>query len=417
MRMIKKIGIIIVVLTTSLSYAQQSGSPSPYSFYGIGTQQFRGTSENRAMGGLSVYSDSLHFNLRNPASLGKVRFVTFTVGGAHDEVNLEDANNTGNSSNSSLNYIALRFPVAKNIGVSFGLIPFTSVGYQLDQSTDLVLDRFSGSGGLNRVFLSAGFQPIKGLTIGASGEFNFGNIQNEALQSLQGIELGTQENNRSNLFGFTANLGAQYETPINEKLRFYSSASYIPNSQINSENSRTVSSVEFNNLTFTAPVDTQEILVPDSDFDFPSALTLGIGVGQKDKWFFGGEFTNQTNSSFTNRSFTLDNASFEDATQVRLGGFYIPDHTSISSYFKKITYRAGVRFEETGLIISNESIDEFGISFGVGLPAGRILSNINIGFEYTQRGTTNANLVQENIFNFNISASLNDIWFIKSKFN
>lgn len=414
--MIKKIGIIIVVLTTSLSYAQQSGSPSPYSFYGIGTQQFRGTTENRAMGGLSVFSDSLHFNLRNPASLAKTRFVTFTVGGSQDEVRLEDNNNSSNGSNSSLDYIALRFPVAKNIGVSFGLIPVTSVGYQLDQSTDDVLDQFTGTGGLNRVFVSAGFKPIKGLSVGVSGEYNFGNIQNETFQSLEGVELGIREGNRSNLFGFTFNLGAQYEFDISNSLKFHSSVSYIPNTTINSENSREIASLQFNDLVI-AEIDLVDIIVPDSDFDFPSALTLGVGVGQKDKWFFGGEYTNQANSSFTNRSFTLDNASFEDATQVRLGGFYIPDHTSISSYFKKITYRAGVRFEETGLVISNESIDEFGISFGVGLPAGRILSNINIGFEYTQRGTTNANLVQENIFNFNISASLNDIWFLKSKFN
>ena len=417
MQMIKKIVIIVVVLVTSLGSAQQNGSPSPYSFYGIGTQQFRGTSENRAMGGISTYSDSLHFNLRNPASLAKTRFVTFTTGGSQEEVQLEDNTNTSNGSNSSLDYIALRFPVLKKLGVSFGLIPVTSVGYRLDQSTDEVLNTFSGSGGLNRVFLSAGYEPIKGLSVGASGEFNFGNIQNETLQSIPGVELGTQENNRSNLFGFTANLGAQYETPLNEKLRLYSSVSYIPNSQINSENSRTVSSVEFNNLTGVFPIDTQEVEVATTDFNFPSAITLGVGIGQKDKWFFGGEYTNQRNSSFTNRSFTLDNASFEDASQIRFGGFFIPEHTSISNYFKKVTYRAGVRFEETGLIISNESIDEFGISFGVGLPAGRILSNINIGLEYIQRGTTDANLVQENIFNFNISASLNDIWFLKSKFN
>ena len=76
-----------------------------------------------------------------------------------------------------------------------------------------------------------------------------------------------------------------------------------------------------------------------------------------------------------------------------------------------------MRFEETGLNINNQSIDEFGISFGVGLPIGRLFENANIGFEFGQRGTTNANLVEENFVNFQISLSLNDRWFVKRKYD
>ena len=83
----------------------------------------------------------------------------------------------------------------------------------------------------------------------------------------------------------------------------------------------------------------------------------------------------------------------------------------------RIVYRLGIRFEEIGLVINNESIDEFGISFGLGIPIGRLFSNANICFEWGQRGTTNQNLVEENFFNLNISLSLNDRWFEKRKFN
>jgi hypothetical protein len=65
--------------------------------------------------------------------------------------------------------------------------------------------------------------------------------------------------------------------------------------------------------------------------------------------------------------------------------------------------------------IQNEDINEFGISFGVGLPMGRKFSNINIGFEYGSKGTTNSNLVKENFFNINLSLSFNDKWFQKRK--
>jgi hypothetical protein len=47
------------------------------------------------------------------------------------------------------------------------------------------------------------------------------------------------------------------------------------------------------------------------------------------------------------------------------------------------------------------------------LPAGRLFSNVNIGFEAGKRGTTDLGLIQENFFNTFLSLSLNDKWFEK----
>ena len=113
----------------------------------------------------------------------------------------------------------------------------------------------------------------------------------------------------------------------------------------------------------------------------------------------------------------MTNSEFEDSSSFNIGGFVIPNYRSFNSYWSRVVYRAGARFENTGLKINGESINEFGISFGVGLPMGRLLSNTNIGFEYGQLGTTNADLVQENFFNVQISLSLNDRWFQKRKLN
>jgi hypothetical protein len=48
-----------LLLTTSSALAQENSS-SPYSFLGIGTKAFRGTVENRSMGGLGMLGDSIH---------------------------------------------------------------------------------------------------------------------------------------------------------------------------------------------------------------------------------------------------------------------------------------------------------------------------------------------------------------------
>lgn len=415
--MIKKIIIAVMLVMAGSTYGQEGGTASPYSFFGIGAQQFRGTYEARAMGGIGLYSDSLHLNLLNPAQLGRLRYVTFTVGGSHTEVTLKDEVSENNTSISTIDYLALSFPISKKSGVSFGLLPYTAVGYDLSDDDGETINNFSGKGGVNRVFLSGGYEVLKDLYIGASANYNFGNIQNETFRSIEDTELGTRERNRSDILGFTLEFGAQYDRMITDKLELRSSVKYVPSTKVQSQNERQVSSVIFNNFGLVQDIDIIEVPVEDTNFDFPSSVTVGAGLGEPNKWFFGVEYTNQKNSTFTNRGFDLDDVRFEDATQFRAGGFYIPRYNSVSSYLERVTYRAGFRYEQSGIVIANEDINEFGISFGLGLPAGRSLSNINFTFEFGQRGTTNSGLVQENFFNAGVSLSLNDIWFLQSKFN
>jgi hypothetical protein len=89
-----------------------------------------------------------------------------------------------------------------------------------------------------------------------------------------------------------------------------------------------------------------------------------------------------------------------------------------------VVYRGGIRYEELGIEVSGDginssSINEFGISFGLGLPIGRTsgFSNANVGFELGQRGTQDNGLIRETFFNFSVGLSLNDTWFIKRKYN
>ena len=58
-----------------------------------------------------------------------------------------------------------------------------------------------------------------------------------------------------------------------------------------------------------------------------------------------------------------------------------------------------------------------GLTLGFGLPIPGAFSNINIGFEFGKKGTTNANLVQENYGNLSIGLSFNDKWFNKKLYN
>lgn len=409
--MLKRILVGFFILISSISVAQE-GTTSPYSFYGIGSLNFRGTAENRTMGGISVYSDSIHLNLQNPAGLSQLRLVNYSISASHERDTEKTDSETQKLQTTSFDYLAVGIPLARGIGASFGVLPYTSVGYSILDEGEVSTTQYNGEGGLNRVFLAIGSKVFNGLSVGVDVDYNFGNIQNTSVTTLPDIERGTRETNRANVSGLSLNFGAQYRTMVSENLEFSGSITYTPETNFTSENSRTIGTIFVTN-NGNIPIDSRDVDVDDTEFTFPSQFTVGLGIGKPKKWFVGAEYTDQKTSNFSNQTFEIENVTFNDAAKYRLGGFYIPNYNAIGNYWKRVVYRAGVRFEESGLNINGEDINEFGISFGVGVPVGRIFSNINLGLEVGRRGTKNAGLVQENFFNAFLSLSLNDRWFEK----
>ncbi len=408
--MFRQIIVGLFILVAGVAVAQE-GTTSPYSFYGIGTLKFRGTVENRSMGGLGVFSDSIHINLQNPASYSGLRLINFTVGGSHKATTQKTETQSQTSSTTTLDYLAMGIPMGK-FGMGFGVIPYSSVGYDFLSAGTESSTQYTGTGGLNKAFLSLGYQVTPELSVGVDANYNFGKIENTATTQKLGIELGTRTFNRSEISGFSFNLGAMYKKMISEKLEFSGSVTFTPGTNFTSENYRTAATVSILPIgIFT--VDEREIAVSNTEFTFPSQFTVGAGIGEPKHWAIGGEYINQKTSNFTNRSFTIENVVYENASKFRLGGYYIPNYNSFGNYFKRVVYRAGARFEQTGLNVDGQDINEFGISFGLGLPVGRLFSNMNLGFEIGRRGTTDFGLIQENFFNTFLSFSLNDRWFEK----
>jgi hypothetical protein len=413
--------ILLFVAFISLNAAAQQGTASPYSFYGIGELNFKGTVENQSMGGISMFTDSIHVNLLNPASLGKLKLTTFTIGATHKISDLKTTENSENTSSSTFDYLVVGLPMGK-LSMSFGLLPFTSVGYKTGfsdyQNIQAGDGRFEGSGGVNKAFLAAGYSINKNLSLGVDLNYNFGKLTKEAIVVTEAGASGGYNNlevNESRLSGLAVKFGATYNKMITEKLELMTGVTYSPEINLNSVNNETISTFKFNANGVPAIRDTQEYDVDNTKFKLPTKLTVGAGLGEPKKWFAGIDYTSLGTSSLENINFSDTNVTFKDASKIAIGGFYIPKYNSLTSYLSKVVYRTGFRYENTGMKIQNEDINEFGISLGVGLPMGRKFSNINIGFEYGSKGTTNSNLVKENFFNINLSLSFNDKWFQKRK--
>lgn len=421
--MAKKLLIAFMCLTSYGIFAQ-NGTVSPYSFFGIGDFRDVGTVENQMMGGLRMYADSIHINLRNPAAYSNLRLTTYAAGIGHKEFRLKDANEQQNTSVTNLDYLAIGLPLGKNIGLGFGLLPYSSVGYNLSQTTsnaqgEEITNAFSGEGGLNRVYMSLGFQATKNLTLGATVNYNFGRFEYTRIQSVEGVQLGTIDDRSSRIQGFDFNYTLNYAPMISDKLKLYSFLGANTQVNLNADNDQSLGSFS---LTTGQDIEVIDVNLAAQNLDrtdirVPTVFTLGLGLGEEKKWFVAGEYSTQKNSEFENAFLQLDNVGYDDASTLSLGGYWIPDYTSFSSFLKRVTYRAGLRYDQTGMIVNGKDINNFGITFGLGFPLTGVgvdrFSNLNVGFELGRRGTTDAQLIEESYFKVNLGLSLNAKWFQK----
>jgi len=421
--MVKKILIAFFCVMAHGMFAQ-NGTISPYSYFGIGDHRDQGSVENQMMGGISMYGDSIHINLTNPAAYSKLRVTTYTAGISRREYRLKDWSEQQNTSVTTLDYLSIAFPLSRKIGMGFGVMPFTSVGYSLNNVRTNsegaeVTNIYTGDGGLNRLYTSIGFEPIKNLSLGITANFNFGSLKYQRIQSVEGVQFGTLDDRVSKINGYDFNYALNYTPTIKDKYTLF--ASVLVNTQGNlvSKNTQTLGSFSLanGNIVEVVDVNLDASNLRNTELKIPTRTTLGLGFGEDKKWFMGVEYSFQQYSDFDNAFLGLQNVTYNDAATYAFGGYWVPDYRALSGYFKRVTYRAGLRYDVSGLEVNGKEINNFGITFGLGMPLGGTFSNVNLGFELGRRGTTDANLIEESYLKVNVGLSLNDIWFQKRKIN
>lgn len=423
--MIRKFLYLFAIANTGLA-AAQDGTVSPYSFYGIGENRFKGVNEIKDMGSLAVYTDSLHMNSLNPASYGQLQRATLSLGASYRNTAMKSNLGTTKTTTGSFDYLTLSLPVAKKLGVAVGIMPYTFSGYkvvnQTQQNEMTVKNQFDGDGGINRTFLGVGYKITNNLSIGAEAAYLFGDITQTTIKFITDsgngfpLDAGTRQVLVNDYSGFDFNFAVNYKRKISGKNWFHVNGTFSPETTLSNDLSSQLEIVRPNANEGYDVVDAAETITRTSDFINPMKYSLGIGIGNPFKWFVGAEYA-YANTEAYNQNYTYDIARFEDSQKFSLGGFYTPKYNSYTSYFQTITYRGGFRFENTGLVLNNEKINDMAVHAGVGLPVGTYFSSLNIGLEYGKRGTKNNNLIQENYFSVSIGLSLNDRWFEKRKFN
>lgn len=171
---LKPVALIFLLLSTLHNFSLFAQSTnSPYSRYGIGDINNKVYGQGFALGGttIALRNDStpmFFINTTNPASYAGTRLTTIELGVNYNRIRLESTDSKKNLNNASFGYISIAFPFKKWWGGSLGLIPYSSVGYNIsDEQTitnvgDVKL-LYEGSGGISQAYFGNAITPFIGL--------------------------------------------------------------------------------------------------------------------------------------------------------------------------------------------------------------------------------------------------------------
>jgi len=425
MKLIKNYSLILsFIISTSFVYSQ-TNTGSPYSLNELGEINFLGNVSSISMGGIDSAIDSIEFNINNPSSLAKLKTTNYLIGTFYKSTGISNSVSTDNINTANINYIAIGVPT-KRFGFGFGVLPYSSVGFNLQTTDDYNTENsinsrlFGAEGNINRAFVSVGVPLLKYFSLGATANYNFGKFNYEKFNLIENVNYGIFSISSSEISGFTYNFSSNLSIPLKNDFSLNLMYSLYPEGDLDSFNieslyTSSTSSVSLESLGDFVDVDLNSRGLENTKLPVPKKSIYSLGLEKKNSWFIGLQYESKLSSNFKNDFLDTQNVSYRDANSFSIGGFIIPDSSSLISYWKRVKYRFGIKNEKKSIIVNNLPINQFSLNLGLGLPVAG-LSKANLGLEIGRIGNDD-NLIKENYFSLRLGLSLNDVWFIKRKFN
>lgn len=401
---------IILSLALAALLAQAQVVTSPYSKIGYGQLTDNASGIQRSMGGVGyAMQNGRAINVMNPASYSQVDSLTFLWDVGVDFTNLWSKENGKHGYNfgGGLDYLTAQFRITNHLGGSFGIVPYASVGYSFGGSIDNGTESQAGNGSINQLYLGAGYEPFKGLSLGANISYLFGTTNRQVLVA---SESNTYFSRVMEVRDWNLQLGLQYAWAIGAKHRFVLGLSYQPRKS-------------FHGHTWGTSADTQDSQ-PDTvgytslKGKFEQANSMGVGLSYTYNRKFTGEldFTYQDWSKAKYRymeGFEAANTQLNDRWKLAAGFQYTPNRRG--SYVGAMAFRVGAFVDHDYISVTGNDVKDYGLTAGIGLPVPNGKTTVNLGFEWKHRYTTPNPLITENYFNITLSVNFNELWFWKSR--
>ncbi len=394
--------------------AQISNTLSPYSQFGLGVLSDQSQGFSRGMGGLTYgLRDSKNVNMQNPASYSAIDSLTmiFDMGLSGQVTNFQDGQKKVNAKTGDFDYAVALFRVMPKMGVSFGIVPYSNIGYSFynisgnDQLASTSV--YSGDGGFSQAYIGVGYEVIPHLSVGANFSYFWGKYDKSVVNTTSESNASTLTRSYStSVSSYKLDLGAQWQKSINV------------------DNLLTVGAVVGlgHKLHGDAVVDT--LSVKDA-FSLPFTVGVGASLLHKKSLLVGIDYSmqkwggidypvlNNVTKKYTNQSGVL-----KDRHKLTLGADWLPSPNPLTrNFFKRVHYRAGISYATPYYNIgTHEGPKELTMSAGFGIPiinSWNTRSVLNISAQWVH--TSAKNLVTENTFRINIGLTFNERWFAKWK--
>ncbi len=476
----KFFSILFFVLILSLNHKAQNNLFNPYSRYGLGEMNSSILAHNSGMGGacIALKPDStmpMFINTGNPAAYPLIKLTSLEVGGTYLYSRFKS--NAGISRNwgTNFSYATLGFPVREKGGAVVGLMPYSTVGYNLESKSDLdnvgtMTYNYSGSGNLNKAFIGYGVMPfdkrlqkfrtkrqyiadslktlsrngfkcrefgsklLSDFSLGLNVNYVFGNISNVAKVIYPNSLLYNNTlRERSLVLGdFTGNFGAQTAITIDsvrvnshqrralrEKVRFTMGFFMALNSTLKANYTTSAYNYILNGSGQEIIRDTA-YYKQNSTGSIRLPLEQGFGIG-----FKKGERINLVADFALTywKGFRYLNEinNFKNSYRAAIGVNYVPEKyaSGRGSYVRRMNYRLGASYQSGYINLNNQLISDYYVSGGIGIPVGigRLSSMVNISAQYGKMGTLKANLLQQNYWRINFGFTFSDRWFQKFRYD
>ena len=430
----KKIIFAAFLLATTLPIFAQSSTNSPYSQYGLGLISDQSNGAGRGMNGLGIaFHESNLINALNPASYAKVDSMTFIfdVGMSGQITNIEENGSKINANNGAIDYIIAGFRMAKHLGASFGLLPFSNIGYKYSNtgyvtgdplvSPTKYVNTYSGEGGIHQGYLGLGWEPIKGISFGANFSYLWGSYTRSINNNYSDADINTiTKYYTADVSSYKIDLGVQLTGRLGKKDEVTLGATYTFNNKLGADPEYMV--ISRNSQTSVS--DTAKLVV-DNGLEMPMKIGAGLMWNHAGKLKVGVDYELQKwgDVEFPEYSvvndqpqYALTKGLFKDRSKYTFGGEYCKNALG-RRFTDRIRYRAGVSYTTPYLKINGaDGPKEIGVSAGFGIPIVNQWNNrsiLNISAQWTQQSATG--MIKENTFRINVGITFNERWFAKWK--
>lgn len=404
---------VFIVLLFSISSLYSQNTNSPYSILGIGDieSNFYNRTSGMANTGLAYRSDRYLVN-NNPASYTALQqqFFSFEISGRGQFISYYGSPLNGTSA-SGKDFALKRLSVATKInkwwGSGAGLMPYSTSNYAFSSVKNIqgtnasVPVTYDGTGGVNQVYWSNAFQPVKHLSVGVTAAYLFGSLTQTETLVTDGLATTLTTSRQLFLKNFNFTYGAQYYLPVTKKWDLNLGATYSPAHKLAADATVTVTD---NSTQISTTTDNAR----SNDFKLPNASGFGISLTKNKKYTFSADYRYQAwaSTNYSGLNYSLKNSNRASV------GFEISNK---KSYFNNLLFernylQAGVYYGNSYLSIKGQQLTERGFTLGYGINSKRNLLGFCIGLDAGQRGTQSDGLIKENYFNFTFTVSYRDFW-------